>query len=310
MTLDQLKIFIAVAQCEHITRASEALQLTQSTVSGAIQALEQRHAIALFNRVGRRIELSQEGRAFLDEARAVLRQAQVAEVALSELAGLKRGILNVHASQTIAHYWLPRRLVAFHEAHPEIAINLSIGNTAEVAEAVNSGAAEVGFVEGAVQHTDLKVEEVDVDRLILVVGNRHPWARRKSVKRSDIVTTSWILRERGSGTRSVFEDALRRLKVPLEQLRVTLEFPSNEAVRAAVEAGAGATAISHAVVESGLGVGRLHEVGFDLLERPFTVLTHQGRYQSHAARAFLAMLLPAKKAKSRQHRAGASRPSI
>jgi DNA-binding transcriptional LysR family regulator len=91
MTLEQLRIFEAVAQREHVTRAAQALNLTQSAVSAAIAALEERHSVALFSRVGRRIELTDAGRLFLDEARAVLARARAAELALSEIAGLERG---------------------------------------------------------------------------------------------------------------------------------------------------------------------------------------------------------------------------
>src|SRR6516225_8093876 len=113
MTLEQLRIFEAVADREHVTRAAEALNLTQSAVSAAIAALEERHAVALFSRVGRRIELTHAGRLFLDEARAVLARTRAAELALSEIAGLERGTLTVYANQTIASYWFPPRLVSF-----------------------------------------------------------------------------------------------------------------------------------------------------------------------------------------------------
>jgi DNA-binding transcriptional LysR family regulator len=109
--LSSLEIFAAVAEREHVTRAADALNLTQSAVSAAIAALDARHGVALFSRVGRRIELTDAGRLFLDEAYAVLARAQAAELALSEIAGLERGALTVYASQTIASYWLPPQLV-------------------------------------------------------------------------------------------------------------------------------------------------------------------------------------------------------
>src|SRR5215831_2537338 len=117
MTLEQLRIFEAVAEREHVTRAAEALNLTQSAVSAAIAALEERHSVALFSRVGRRVELTDAGRLFLDEARAVLARARAAELALSEIAGLERGALTIYGSQTIASYWLPPRLVSFQGHH-------------------------------------------------------------------------------------------------------------------------------------------------------------------------------------------------
>jgi len=116
MTLEQLRIFVAVAEREHVTRAAEALHVTQSAASAAIAALEGRHNVPLFHRVGRRIELTDAGRMFLAEARAVLAKAASAELALGEYGGLKRGNLRLVASQTITAYWLPERLAAFINA--------------------------------------------------------------------------------------------------------------------------------------------------------------------------------------------------
>src|SRR6202048_3368033 len=107
MTLEQLRIFIAVAEKQHVTQAATQLNLTQSATSAAIAALETRYAIKLFDRVGRGLVLTQTGRDFLYEARAVVARAKAAAQVLDDLAGLKRGSLNSAASQTAAHSWLP-----------------------------------------------------------------------------------------------------------------------------------------------------------------------------------------------------------
>jgi len=151
MTLEQLRVFVAVAERQHVTRAAETLNIAQSAVSSSIAALEGRHGAKLFHRVGRGIELTEAGALFLVEARAVLARAESAELVLSELGGLKRGALSVYASQTIASYWLPRHLVAFHRSYPGVAIRLSIGNTSQAAAAVRGGGADLGFVEGEVE---------------------------------------------------------------------------------------------------------------------------------------------------------------
>ncbi len=290
MTLEQLRIFVAVAERQHVTQAARALNLAQSAVSHAITALEARHDTKLFDRVGRRIGLTEAGRVFLAEARAVLARAEAAELALSELGSLKRGTLSVQASQTIASYWLPRHLVAFRRTYPQIQIRLAIGNTAQVAAAVESGTAELGFVEGAVENEHFASTPVARDQLIVVVGSEHPWVSHARLAAGDLMESEWVLREPGSGTRSVFEDALVRLGIEPGALRIQLELPSNEAVRAAVEAGLGATAISASVAASSIEAGLLHQVGFRLPEREFYVLRHRERYRSRAADALLAMV--------------------
>jgi DNA-binding transcriptional LysR family regulator len=302
MTLEQLRVFVAVAERQHVTQAAQALHLTQSAASAAIATLEARHGTKLFHRVGRGIELTEAGTVFLAEARAVLARAAAAELTLAELGGLRRGTLSVQASQTIASYWLPRHLVAFRRTYPDIAIRLGVGNTAQVAAAVHDGAAELGFVEGAVSDKLLDSAAVARDRLVLVVGPEHPWAGRAGVTYVDLIDSEWVLREPGSGTRSAFEAALAGTAAD-GRLRVALELPSNEAVRAAVEAGMGATVISASVAAPSIETGLLVRVGLDLPERDFSVLRHRERYRSRAADALLALI-----AAPTPRRAGGSAP--
>jgi DNA-binding transcriptional LysR family regulator len=290
VTLDQLRVFVAVAERQHVTRAAESLNLAQSAASAAIAALEERHGTKLFHRVGRRIELSEEGHIFLGEARAVLSRADAAERVLAELGGLKRGHLRVQASQTISGYWLPRHLVAFRMAYPQIDLHVAIGNTAQVAAAVLAGDAELGFVEGEVSEALLSVQQVARDRLLILVGVGHPWCGRHGVTVEDVRASEWVLREIGSGTRSAFEAGLAGLGIPADQLKVVLELPSNEAVRAAVEAGLGATCLSASVAAPALEAGLLQAVPFALPDRSFMLLRHKERNLSRAASAFVSAL--------------------
>jgi DNA-binding transcriptional LysR family regulator len=290
MTLEQLRVFVAVAERQHMTHAAESLHLTQSAVSAAVAALEARHGAKLFHRVGRGIELTEAGALFLSEARAVLARAEAAELVLSELGGLQRGTLSLHASQTIASYWLPRHLVAFRRAHPGIDIRLGVGNTAQVAEAVHQGLAELGFVEGAVDDPVLTVTEVARDQLVVVVGPEYQSCTADRVTLAQLADLDWVLREPGSGTRSAFETAVTASGIPVQQLKVVLELPTNEAVRAAVEAGMGVTAISASVAASSLEAGLLHQIKVTLPERAFHFVRHAERYRTAAADTLLRLI--------------------
>ncbi|WP_428377566.1 LysR substrate-binding domain-containing protein [Lichenicoccus sp.] len=290
MTLEQLRVFVAVAERQHVTRAAEALNLAQSAVSAAIAGLEVRHATRLFHRVGRGIALTEAGSLFLVEAKAVLTRAEAAERVLAELGDLSRGTLRVQASQTIAGYWLPRHLVAYRRAHPGIEIQLAVGNTLQVAASVHRGDADIGFIEGRIDDPLLSSRPVARDRLVIVVGAGHPWAAACEVRPAELTRAEWVLREPGSGTRTVFEAALAGLGVPADQLRVAMELPSNESVRAAVEAGLGATALSASVAASSLEAGLLHKVPLDLPERDFSVVQHVERYRARATEALLAVI--------------------
>ncbi|HEX3982390.1 MAG TPA: LysR substrate-binding domain-containing protein, partial [Acidisoma sp.] len=264
LSLEQLRVFVAVAERQHMTRAADALGLAQSAVSGAVASLEARYGTKLFHRIGRGIALTEAGTLFLTEAEAVLARAARAELVLSELGNLKRGTLTVQASQTIASYWLPRYLVRFREAHPGVDIKLSIGNTAQVATAVHEGAAELGFIEGAISDTALIAEEVARDQLVILVAPDHPWVGRERPTLEQLALGPWVLREQGSGTRSAFEAAMSGFGLAEGSLQVSLELPSNEAVRAAVEAGLGATALSASVAAPSLEAGLLQVVDLKL----------------------------------------------
>ncbi|MBV2142203.1 LysR family transcriptional regulator [Falsochrobactrum sp. TDYN1] len=291
MTLEQLRIFIEVAQREHLTRASEALHLTPSAVSSAIRNLEERYGAMLFNRIGRRIELTGEGRLFLDEARATLAHAQATERMLSELGGGKRGILAIHASQTIASYWLPPYLAQFHATHPLIDVHLTLGNTESVTEATQKGLADIGLVEGAVQAPSLWLSKIGADRLIVVTRPDHQWSGKSQLKWDDLFAGQWILREHGSGTRSVFEDAMRAAGYNPSRLNIALQLPSNEAICSAVRSGNYATAISELVAAPYLAAGTLMHADFPLPQRQFLMLMHNKRYRTRALQSFANMLL-------------------
>ena len=302
MTLEQLRIFVAVAERQHVTRAAEALHLTQSAVSSAIHALEERFGVKLFHRVGRGIELSEAGREFLDEAHGVLARADGALLRLADLGGLRRGRLRIHASKTIASYWLPRHLMAFRRAHSGIELVVGIGNTTEVVHAVREGVAEIGLIEGAIDHPGLIEREVARDQLVIVVAPDHPWAARSTaLQPSDLLGSEWVMREPGSGTRSEFEAALTAVGLDPGTLLISVELPSNEAVRAAAETGDVATAISASVAAPSIEAGLLVAVQFDLPSRAFRALLHAERTLSRSVEAFLSSITP-----PRTSRAGAA----
>jgi DNA-binding transcriptional LysR family regulator len=287
MTLEQLRIFIAVAEKQHVTQAARTLGLTQSAASSAIAALETRYDIKLFDRIGRGIVLTRAGQRFLEEAKAVIARAKDAERVIGEIAGLKQGTLAVGASQTVANYWLPPRLPAFQKAHPGLDLQIRIGNTETVAGFVHDGEADIGFVEGEVDDPLLSVRRIEGDTLVVVVGATHPWAKLKSFDPRMLPSAGWVLREPGSGTRAMFETAIRKYGLKLSDLNIRLQLSANEAVRNAVETGAYATAISDVAVARGIAAKRLCRVPLKLPARPYFILRHRERHLSGAAAALL-----------------------
>ncbi len=290
MTLDQLRVFVAVAERQHLTRGAQALHLTPSAATASIQALEARHGTKLFHRVGRRLELSDSGRAFLPEARAALAAAAAADLALRELGGLERGRLALAASQTLASYWLPPLLMRFATAHPGVSLSLTEGNTGTVAAAVLAGEAEIGCIEGEVVEPGLAIVPLADDRLVVVGSPRHPLARRRAVPASAFEAHRWVMREPGSGTRGAFEAAMREAGVAPGALAVTLVLPTNEAVCAAVADSACLTAVSDLVARPHVEAGRLSRIDHALPTRRFALVRHKERFRTAAAVAFEALL--------------------
>lgn len=280
MTLEQLSIFIAVAEREHLTNGANAIGLSPSAASAAIKSLEAFYEIRLFDRVGRRIELTREGRALLAEARQTMAQVRNTEAVLSELGSLRTGSLDLAASQTIANYWLPPRLLRFQQRFGGISIRFEAANTDAVAAAVVDGRSELGFVEGNIDEPALSVSPIVHDRLVVVA------AAGASVIDPDL---RWIMRERGSGTRSVFEATMAQAGFDPARLHIALVLPTNEAVLSAVRAGTCAAALSEMVVEPFVRSGELQVLPIDLPPRQFSILKHRERRLSAAARQFEAM---------------------
>ena len=264
--------------------------MSQSAASAAIAALEDSYQIKLFDRVGRGIQLTEAGRIFLREARAVLDRASMARSVLQDLAGSPAGPIALAASQTIATYWLPRRLAAFHTANPRVRLNVVIRNTREVESAVADGEVSIGLVEGPTQHPALIRTRLDQDQMVLVVAAGRAPLPLKPAGGIDLRALNWVIREPGSGTRRGLEDLAAREGASLDELNIFLVLPGNEAVREAVEAGAGATIISRHVVAAAIAAGRLKEIPIELPEREFALVRHRDRHATLAQKALVAHL--------------------
>jgi DNA-binding transcriptional LysR family regulator len=298
VTLDQLRIFLEVAERGHMTRAAEALGMSQSAASAAIATLEACYQTKLFDRVGRGIQLTETGRKFLREARAVLDRASMARSVLQDLAGLSAGPVAIAASQTIATYWLPRRLAAFHAANLRVRLNVVIRNTQEVESAVVEGEVNVGLVEGPTQHPALIRQQIDRDHIVLVIASDQPPLPVNASGRLDLRAINWVIREAGSGTRRGLEELAAREGLSLDELNIFLVLPSNEAVREAVVAGVGATIISRHVVASAIAAGTLTEIPIELPLREYALVRHRDRHATLAEQALIAHLTGATNAAS------------
>lgn len=290
MKLDQLRIFLTVAEVEHVTLASQRLNLTQSAVTGAIQALEQTHQVALFDRVGRGIRLNSVGRAFREKARAVLHAVEEAEALLGDLNQLSRGHLVIHASQTITSHWLPRYLVEFRTRHPGVTLEARVGNTRQCLAALMEGHCDLAFVEGAFHAPLVDEQVVAIDHLAIICAPGHALAGSHWQGLAQLTGWPLILREAGSGTRSTFDEAIVGAGLASSTLEVALELWSNEAICSAVAQSDHIGVVPWIVCEPLVHTGKLCALKANLVERPFRVLHHRQRHLSAAAKEFRNLL--------------------
>lgn len=305
MTLDQLRIFLAVAEHMHFSRAADALYITQPAVSAAIQNLEEQYGVKLFHRIARHIEITEAGKLLQGEAQKILDQVALTERGLRELNNLQRGELKLGSSLTIGNYWLPEKISQFHRQYPNISVDCTLANTEEICEGTATGLFDLGLVEGEVQaslKSVLEEEIVGSDRLQLVVGKSHPWFERTEVTLTELYTTAWVMRESGSGTQQRFEQALQHWGIERSQLNVILVLSSGEMEKAVVESGVSAAVMSELMVEKELQLSTLHLVqvidnrdgnwAIAEIVRPFLKLKHRQRFRTRLSIAFENMLTP------------------
>lgn len=303
MTLDQLRIFLAVVEHLHFTHAAEALYITQPAVSAAIQNLEEEYGVKLFHRIGRRIEIADAGKLLQLEAQKILDSVTMTERGLRELNNLQRGELKLGTSLTIGNYWLPDKISSFKRQYPGIFVNCTLGNAEEICEGTATGIFDLGLVTGEVKPSlknCLEQEVVGSDRLQIVVGKSHPWFDRTEIPASELPTTDWVMRESGSGAQQMFEQSLQKWGIDPSELNVILVLNSSEMVKAVVESGVGAAAIPELMVTKEIQLGTLRSiqvidstegsnVTFEIVQ-PVWKLKHRQRFQTRLSIVFEQML--------------------
>lgn len=260
--LRALELLLVVARTGSLGTAAAELGITQQAASSRMRTTEALVGESLLTRSKRGSELTETGELLAQWARKVIAAAEELEAGITAIRADRRAHLDVAASLTIAEHLLPGWLVALRTAQmtagkqPTV-ITMVATNTATVVEKVRSGEVELGFVEGPEAPRGLRRRRVGVDELVVVVGPDHPWAkRRRKVTAEELAAAPLVVREQGSGTRTVLERAL----APFPRPAPALELSSTAAVRSAVAAGAGPAALGEHAVRDDLATGRLVRV--------------------------------------------------
>jgi DNA-binding transcriptional LysR family regulator len=288
LTIRQLQIFLAVAHSGSTTAAAEQVALSQSATSAALNELENLLDCRLFDRVGKRLILNDNGRLLLPQAGQVVDAAKTIEQQFLSPGMAQGGGLQIGSSTTIGSYLLPSMIAAYRQQHSELQVRVTIANTADIVAAVVNFEVDVGLIEGPTHAADLQVEPWMVDELLIVASPQHPLAgAEKKVGVAQLREAEWLLREPGSGTREAVEQVL----LPhLHHLRQSYEFGNSEAIKHATAAGLGVSCLSHAVVADFLQSGRLVELRTSLprLHRHFYLIHSKHKILSLRLMQFLA----------------------
>ncbi|MEO8900751.1 MAG: LysR family transcriptional regulator [Polyangiaceae bacterium] len=243
-TLRQLEVFLAVAHHESVSRAAEDLAMSQSAVSGALADLERQFEIQLFERLGKRVQLSGLGRSLRPRAQALLEQAMELESGFKNQSAL--GLVRVGATLSIGNYLMVPEIARFMRENPGARVTLDVANTAEIARKVLEFEIDIGLIEGELHEPELEVTRWRPDELVVFCAPNHPFAKKRALSDADLISATWIARESGSGTRQAFDRAMHGI---LSELQIVLELQHTEAIKSAVEAGLGVGCVSRIALE-------------------------------------------------------------
>ncbi|BFH67845.1 LysR family transcriptional regulator [Paenibacillus dendritiformis] len=292
LSFHQLHIFYTVATRGSFSAAAQTLHMTQPAVTMQIQALEEYFGTKLLHRSTKKLNLSEAGQKLLPYAKRCLDLVRETEEMMSNYTLDLQGRLKLAASLTIGEYALPHLLGTFAKQHPQLDIQLQIMNTSQIVAGVRSQQLHLGLVEAPVTETDIHVEAVMEDELMLITPRDHPLTKAEKVRLEDLMQYPFVLRETGSGTRIVMEEALRACGADPAKLRVVMELGSTGAVKSAVEAGIGITMLSPSVVRHEQALGLVHVLRIESLriKRQFYAVHAQAGLLSLPATTFMTYL--------------------
>lgn len=279
MDIKRLEVFLKVIELRSFTKAAESLDLSQPTVSEHIKCLEEAVNERLVDRLGREVGATPAGKVFSQYAKQIVRTYREAIQALEQFNGKISGTLLVGASSVPGAYVLPKYLGAFKSLNPEVQIMMKISATSEIIDQVLDGSIEVGYVGSTRNDRKLIFTELIEDELILITPPDHPWAGLEHVSLQELESEPIILRQHGSGTRSVTIRILSQNGIDISHLNVAAEMGDAEAVKQGVKSGIGVSFMSVHAVSYELLTGTLGSCVISGLRfrRPLYTVTRKNR---------------------------------
>jgi DNA-binding transcriptional LysR family regulator len=296
-TLDQLRILKAIAAEGSFKRAADSLYVSQPAVSLQVQNLERQLDVPLFDRGGRRAQLTEAGHLLLNYGDKILTLCQETCRAIEDLQNLQGGTLIVGASQTTGTYLLPRMIGMFRERYPEVSVQLHVHSTRRTAWSVANGQVDLAIIGGEIP-AELQ-ESLDIlpyaeDELALVVPSTYNVGKEGIIPKEEIYKLKFIALDSQSTIRKVIDQVLTRCDIDPKRLKIEMELNSIEAIKNAVQAGLGAAFVSLSAIEKELQIGVMCKAQIEglTIQRTLSVIVNPNRYRSKAAVAFCEEILP------------------
>lgn len=286
MNLRRLKIFLAVCEYMNMTQAAEFLYMTQPSVSQAIAELEKELGTRLFERLNHRLYITEGGRRLQSYGRHILNLVDQAQQELSELG--QGGKLRVGASLTIGTHLLPQMAACFRELHPEVELVTLVDNTSVIETLILEDRLDIGLVEGRLNSTDILEKFIQNDDLIIIAAPNHLLVQHFPYQAFNLARQGFIVREEGSGTRELFESAMREADIPWKIAGV---YNNIEAIKQAARQNLGLGVVPEISVEQELRAGVLIPIRIPELKltRKFNLIYHRQKYISKGMQAFIKM---------------------
>jgi len=260
VSLRQLKVFEMAAATGSFSKAAELLH--------HIKELEINAGLPLFERLGKKLFVTEAGQELLARAREILRSLKDAEDALDGLKGLRRGRINLAVVST-AKYFAPRLLAKFREEHPLVEIRLAVNNRNSVIEQLVANEVDLAIMGRSPQSLDTIAEPFAQNPHVIIAAPDHPLASRRRIPEAEVAREMFIVREPGSGTRLAMQQFFEERNLAI---KVGMEMASNETIKQAVMAGMGLSFISRHTINLEIQTQRL--VVLDVRSMPVVRLWH------------------------------------
>jgi DNA-binding transcriptional LysR family regulator len=288
VNLHQLKVFCLVAAEGSFSAAADKLFMTQPAVTLQIKNLEDYYQVKFFERTGKKVLLTEEGKVLLGIAGQMLDLNRKAEEVVADMKGFSRGSVHIAASLSFIDYYLPPLLNAFHEKYPNIFFEISEGNTSQLIENTLLHKNDLAFVASRPVNQRLIVRQFVRDTLVAIIPLKHKLAARESVTLNELNREPLILREPGSSIRELVDEAFhKRGMKPF----LVMQSASTTAIKKMVESGAGIGILSEQLVSTEVAAGAFRAVRFTEVEMmvPFYLIYHKDKYFSRTLKAFVDM---------------------